>query len=81
MSQNKSLNNVDFQLIEGFLTDKWLLKNNIFFYQMNYWFDYLWEVSYKSFIKITKIDKGLYFFQINKCESIDNDLNLRRVHS
>ena len=81
MSQNRNLNNVDFQLIKDFLTDKWLLKNNILFYQMNHWFDYLWKVFYKSFIKITKTDEDLYFLQINKYNLIDNDLNLHRVYS
>ena len=31
MPPNKSLRNVDFQLIKDFLTDKWLLKNDFFF--------------------------------------------------
>ena len=48
---------------------------------MNHRFDYLREIFYKSFIEVIKTDEGLYFFQINKCDSIDNDLNLRRVHS
>ena len=32
-------------------------------------------------MKITKTDKDLYSFQINRCDLIDNDLNLRRIHS
>ena len=48
---------------------------------MDHRFDYFKKVFYKPFVEVTKIDEGLYFFQINKCDLIDNDLNLRRIHS
>ena len=48
---------------------------------MNYRFNYLRKVFYKSFIKIIEVDKDLYLFQIRKLYLIDDDLYFNRIYS
>ena len=57
-----------------------LIKYNLLYYKFYYEFNYFREVFNKSLIKIIKFDKDLYLFKVNRCNLLDNSLDLNRVY-
>ena len=54
--------------------------NNLLYYKFYYKFYYFREISYKSLIKIIKIDKDLYLFKINRYNLFNNSLKFNKVY-